>query len=186
MCTVHDFVPLMTAVIWPLTILILVFSFRSRIRDLLTSLTEAKIGNNVLRFGQASSDSGDNERKILPSADDGDVITPSIPKLNKVANVFWLGNDLEWTAQTVLRGAPKEKILHGLKQCCHHSSEIGLGQTAPARLLLEMKAQVESFPEEALVREWRNNFSEKLYSAVRGFSILLREHQPEFRPHSSQ
>ena len=42
------------------------------------------------------------------------VIAPSDVKWDNVADLFWLGSELDWTAQAVLRGAPKEGIVHGL------------------------------------------------------------------------
>ena len=52
------------------------------------------------------------------------VIAPSDAKWDNVADLFWLGSELDWTAQTVLRGAPKERIVHGLTQSYQHCSQI--------------------------------------------------------------
>jgi len=176
---IHDFVRLMVALVWPLTILILVCWFRKGIKDLIKSVTEAKIGNSVFfKFWQAKTDV--SAEALLPEPKD--ITAPSAAKWENTANLFWLGNDLEWTPQTALRGAPKERILHGLTKCNHHCSELGLASSEPGKQLSALKTQVESLPESALDRKWRNNFAEQMYSVVRGFDVLVKQHQPDFRP----
>ena len=102
---VRDFIPLMIASVWPVTILILVLWFRKEIKTLVKSMTRARFFNNlVFEFDPNGID--DRERKILSSADAKQISTPSTVKWENVADLFWLGNDLEWTVQTLLRGAP--------------------------------------------------------------------------------
>jgi hypothetical protein len=57
----------------------------------------------------------------IPSKSDG-------ASLDRVANLFWLGSDLQWTRQMVDRGS-QDKVAHGLRQAYHHSSELGLSTT---------------------------------------------------------
>jgi hypothetical protein len=90
-----------------------------------------------LKFGQAKTDALSIETLSVPAAKQ--IGEPSSVKWENVASLFWLGNDLDWTAQTVLRGAPKEKILHGLTQCCHHISELGLMGSVPGTQLSSLK-----------------------------------------------
>jgi len=176
------FVPLLTALVWPVTILIILFWFRQGIRGLIQSLAEASIGNKlVFKFWQARTDLLSAEP--LPSADTPkQIAAPSDAKWQNVADMFWLGSDLEWTVQTSLRGAPKERIVHGLKQATHHSSQVGLANTAPGQRLAGFKTQVDGMPESALDRQWRDNFVEQMNAVIRGFSDLARGHQPDFRP----
>jgi hypothetical protein len=98
-----------------------------------------------------------------------------------VGNIFWLGGDLIWSAQLVLRGAPKGKILHGLRQSYHHISELGLTDSDPAKELASLKSGLESLQESALDRAWRSSFSEKIYAVTRMVNALLGEKQPSFR-----
>jgi hypothetical protein len=177
---IHDLIPLVTALLWPATILILVCWFRKGIKALIASVVEAKIGNSVfLKFGQAQSDI---TIETLPNPATKQISAPSGVEWENVANLFWLGNDLEWTGQTVLRGAPRERVHHGLKKCNHHCSELGLTDSVPGKQLTLLKSQVEGMSEAALDRQWRNAFSEKILGVVRGFDILVREQQPNFRP----
>ena len=85
---IHDFVPLMVALVWPLTILILVCWFRKGIKDLIKSVTEAKIGNSVFfKFWQAKTDV--SAEALLPEPKD--ITAPSAAKWENTANLFWLG-----------------------------------------------------------------------------------------------
>jgi hypothetical protein len=185
---IHDLIPLLTALIpllaalvWPFTILILVYHFREGIKNLIPSVREAKIGDVFLKFGQADLDVP--TKKGLPHISlPKQIIASPTAKWQNVANLFWLGNDLEWTAQTVLRGAPKDRILHGLTQCLHHTSELGLPDSAPGQQLFALRSQVESWPETAMDRQWRNAFSEQIYSVIKEFSDLMKQHQPNFLP----
>ena len=180
MSLLRDLIPLMTALVWPLSILILVLYFRGGIKNLIASVVEARIGDSAFfKFGQAGADAVDK-----PTTTPKQLSAPAPPavKWENTASLFWLGNDLEWTAQTVLRGAPKEKIIHGLTQCCHHLSELGLMDSDSGKQLSSLKSQVESLPEPALDRQWRDTFAEKIHSVIAALSILARGHQPNFRP----
>lgn len=176
------FIPLLTALIWPITTLIVLCWFRQGIKGLIQSLAEANIGNNlVFKFWQAKTDIASAEP--LPSASTPKQISaPPDARWENVASLFWLGSDLDWTTQTLLRGAPKERIVHGLKQSSHHSSQSGLADTVPGKILSALKLQVEGMQESALDRQWRANFVEQLNAVIQGFSDLARGHQSNFRP----
>lgn len=186
----HEWIPLFTALVWPATVLVFAIWFRAEIHELLQSLTEAKIGSNVFKFGQALTDlvdfnvrKGRSEDSTAPTTRTTPKLTTtsSVVRLDKPTNLFWLGNDLEWTAQTVLRGAPKDGILHGLTQACFHISELGLQDSLPGKHLLALSSEVESLSEAGLERQWRNNFAEKLYSVTSEIENLLKGEQPDFR-----
>jgi len=174
-------VPLLVSLVWPATTLIVLCWFKRPIRTVITQLSEAKFGESLsFRFGQVKTDIESPER--LPSTNAPAAPPPSGARWDKVADLFWLGNDLDWTAQTALRAAPKERIFHGLTQSYHHASQCGLAHTAAGRQLATLKFQVQATPETALDRDWRANFVEQLYQIIRGFSDLAKEQQPDFRP----
>ncbi len=123
---IHD---VLIASVWPVTvavlILILVLLFRSQIKNLIQSVTKAKIGANSIEFGQARVDAGSPEAAKTTAkqvAVTSQVAVMPNAKWKNVANVFWLGHDLLWTQQTALRGAPRATILHGLTQKPHAAS----------------------------------------------------------------
>jgi hypothetical protein len=182
--SIHDLIPLISAVApysWPCTVLILAWAFHNRIRE----ITEAKFGDKLyVKWGDVPSDrkleQATGEPPLRPAAKQ--LSAPSGPKWENVGNLFWLGGDLIWTAQTALRGAPKAKILHGLNQSYHHISDLGLGESAAAKQLSLLKSETASLPEASLDREWRSDFSEKVYDVTRVMNRMLAERQPSFRP----
>jgi len=106
---------------------------------------------------------------------------PSGIKWENVANLFWLGSDLMWTDWKVNSGAPKERILRGLTQSCHHISELGLADSVPGKLLSTLRSQAESTPE-PLNQQWRTSFAGRLASVTHGVSDIAKGQQPGFRP----
>ena len=108
--------------------------------------------------------------------------TPLGVKWENVGNVFWLGGDLIATAQSALRGAPKEAILKALAQARHHISELGLNESTAGKQLSSLKSDTESLPEGALDRAWRSAFAAKIYNVTGLLDLLLREQQSGYRP----
>lgn len=181
---IYDLIPLITALApysWPFTVLILAWAFHNRIKE----ITEAKLGDKLyVKWGDVPSDRKLDQAlgETPPHSATKQLGVRSGAKWENVGNLFWLGGDLIWTAQSSLRGAPKEKILHGLKQSYHHICELGLAESAPAKQLLLLKSETASLPETALDRAWRSTFSEKIYDVTRTVNNLLGEQQSGFRP----
>ena len=187
----RDLIPLLTAALWPLTVIILVFWFRRGLKALLASITEARIGNNVFTFGQAKSDKTlpepspggqPNQSKQATGQLSSDVPDRGGMNWQNTANLFWLGHDLQWTAQMALRGAPKETILHGLRHSHHHLFDLGGGESSAAKVLDALVSQVKNLPESALDRNWRNDLSARLNSVIGEVGGLAQRNQPGFRP----
>jgi hypothetical protein len=184
--SIHDFIPLITSLItsWPIFILIIALLFRRRINDLI----ELKIGDKfyarfkVVLFGQDPSDLKTDPTEMLPPPTAKQLSAPSGTKWENVGSVFWLGGDLVWTGQAALRGAPKERILHGLTQAYHHISELGLADSAPGKRIASLKSETESRAEAALDRDWRSVFSQKTWKVTGMITDLLKEKYPYFRP----
>jgi len=105
------------------------------------------------------------------------------PKWENVADIFWLGHDLVWTTQKVYGAGPKERIFHGLTQCYHHLSELGLADSIPGRLLSSLKSQVQVMSDAALAQQWRNDFAAKLSQVIQGVSDMAIGEQPGFKSH---
>lgn len=181
------FVPLAIALVWPVTVLIILWWFKDRLRELIKNIAEAKVGEKLyFKFWQAKTDVASVEASAvsLPEVTvaPAQLNAPDGARWDRVADVFWLGNDLDWTIQTALRGAPKERIIHGLTQSTHHASQIGLADTVPGKHLAALLKQVATMPEVSLDREWRANFELQIIVLTRLFSNLAQERQPGFRP----
>jgi hypothetical protein len=181
---VHEFLVFLIALLWPATVLILAFGFRKSIKQLIESLTELRVLGDkaVFKWPQAKVDTI-GETEVRASSSPKQLSGASAGKWDKPANIFWLGSDLETTAQTALRGAPKERILRGLRQSHHHITEIGLGDSAPGRELSSLNSQVANLAEVNLDRQWRNDFALKISSIIQAVSEIARTAQPDFRPH---
>jgi|SRR5688572_15588215 len=54
---------------------------------------------------------------------------PTRFKTTATGSLYWLGHDLMWTADTLLRGGPREQVLIGLDQALHHLRQVGLDKT---------------------------------------------------------
>src|SRR5438067_1606806 len=123
---IREFIPLVIAALWPVTVLTLALCFGREIKKLIASGLEAKIGNSIfVKWGQSSTDAKSLEHPCEVSSAK-QITAPHGAKWENVANLFWLGSDLEWTSQTALRGAPKERIVYGLRHCDDHCSDLGL------------------------------------------------------------
>ncbi len=189
--SIHDLIPLITALApysWPVTIGLFALLFRSRIKDIVELKLGEKFYAKLVPYGGVPSDLVSDpaigERTPRPATKQ--LNAPSGVKWENVANVFWLGADLTWTAQSALRGAPKETILHGLTQSYHHISELGLARSEPAKQLSLLKSETAILPETSLDRTWRAAFSEKVYEVTRMINNnMLVPHQPGFQSNPS-
>jgi len=101
-------------------------------------------------------------------------------RLDRVANLFWLGSDLQWARQMVERGH-QDKITHGLKQACHHASELGLSATSAGQQLLAHLTSIEKMPSKLSDTEksWAVG---QIDTDLQSFSGIMKQYQPDFRP----
>lgn len=101
-------------------------------------------------------------------------------RLDRVANLFWLGHDLQWARQMAFSGV-QAKIAHGLKQAYHHCSELGLSTTPAGQQLSAHKASVEKMPAQlsGTQQSWTGG---QIDSDLTAFGNLMKEYQPDFRP----
>jgi hypothetical protein len=101
---------------------------------------------------------------------------------HNVANVFWLGSDLNWTVQALRSGKPKERVVHGLTQSYHHLSELGLAESTPGKLLSTLMLQAQSVQGTALNEQLRNDLAGKIDQIIQDISGLAQSEQPGFQP----
>jgi hypothetical protein len=101
-------------------------------------------------------------------------------RLDRVANLFWLGSDLQWARQMVDHGS-QDNIEHGLKQAYHHSSELGLSTTPAGQQLLDHRTSVEKLPPK-LTDKQKSWVVGLIDSDLTSFSNLMIHYQPDFKP----
>jgi hypothetical protein len=100
---------------------------------------------------------------------------------SKAADVFWLGHDLHWTASAARSWGNRERILHGLRQCRHHASEIGLASTPPCQDLDSLDLAVGKMTDADLTAQSRPDIAAKVNGSLDGFGRLAQAQQPGFK-----
>jgi hypothetical protein len=168
---------LLAAIMWPLVVVFAILYFSQAIKERIGKVTEVDLTNRVLRFGEAKGDSQQGDLKMeattvaSPSASDA-------PRWDNTGNLYWLAYDLTWTAQVMLRAAPKQKILRGLKQVQYHMSHLVMGDFLTKFNALLKEA--ENVPEHAMTAPWRNDFSARVSRLSYEIGNLAGRHQPDF------
>jgi len=154
MCYASDIigyvVDILKVVIWPVLLVFVLLYFQHPLKDLLGRIEE--VGQRTIKFGKAPGD------LILFGE------TPA-----GSANLFaayWLGHDFMWTRDMILRGAPKEYILHGLKRSLHHLGSLGLKEGSEGTILTELKVEIAGMPNREIDKRTRNKYAKKFSQVV--------------------
>jgi hypothetical protein len=135
---VETLISLLDILAWPSLVLILMLMFKGELRTLILRLRSAQIDGRVFQFGETDLDRG-----VAPKAPKKPKATkkkPSeAPKLDKPATLYWLANDLMWAQDMLFRGAPKDRVLAGIKHAKQYAQALGLegsyADTELARLI---------------------------------------------------
>ena len=183
--SLKDFTSLLGAVApfaWPVAVSALVFCFRRPIRSRIEAVTEAHLGSNVFKFGQATLDGLTIEGRAGLARGGGidKQRVEATASWENTGNLFWLGHDLMWTMQMALRGAPKDTLAHGLKQSHYQLSHLNVKNDHAVQQLDSLRTQVNGLPEAALDRNWRNDFSGKIQAVISEVGSLAAANQPDF------
>ena len=112
--------------LWPITVLILAYFFRAQLTALAKRLLSAKFGENLFQFGEAPGDRGLPSPKKDEKSDQSVSEPLASAESMRVAHIFWLGHDLMWIQDAIYRGAPLDRIRHGLRQAMHHARSANL------------------------------------------------------------
>lgn len=102
---------------------------------------------------------------------------------NAMGNLYWLGHDLMWTADTLLRQGPVEQIIIGLDQALHHLAHVGLRETPIALDLQTLRAQIQFSKE--LSASLRDEYAIKIGAIIDRIGATLEATQGDFKipPH---
>ena len=169
---------------WPVVVFFLALIFRHEIRKLLGRLKKAY----GLEWGEASID---KEPVDKSKAKDVLVHTKALEtskvtiKWKRVANLYWIGHDLMWTVDMLLRGAPRTSIIHGLKQSLHHLNELGFTDDPFASKLSILKTEAEYSRNDEWDSLRRNKYADELIRIRDYIGKLVSEHQSNFKPKST-
>ncbi len=171
-------VQLISAVAWPVTTLSIVWLLRREVGAAFGRIERAKLpGGAELSFGKTEADKPTERKQARADAvrlGQGDWI--------KTANVYWLGHDMMWTIDVLLRGAPRETILHGLTQSVHHLGELGFAESSYGSRLRRLRERAS----ESLESDWdsalREQFALDLRRLADQLGAIAEMQQPTFAP----
>jgi hypothetical protein len=98
-------------------------------------------------------------------------------------NLYWLGHDLMWTADTLLRQGPVEQVIIGLDQALHHLVHVGLRETPIELDLQALRAQIQFSKE--LSASLRDEYATKIGAIIDRIGATLEAAQADFQvpPH---
>ena len=149
-------------VVWPATLgMVVLWLSTSKLgRALASRVAKVRVGPveaELTVFGKA----GAADRPEIAESVSADMAGDEANlKTERFANFYWLGHDLEWTIDVLLRGGPVDVVHQGHRQSLFHLTEVGLGSTIPARTLKAGLKQLEdpafrldSFMRERMTRE---------------------------------
>ena len=128
----------------------------------------------LMTYGLASMD------RQVPLTSPHDKLTLTSGSLQKSAtgNLFWMGHDLMWTADTLLRQGPTEHVLIGFDQALHHLVHVGLAKTPVERDLQALRARIQASQE--LSASLRDEAANKIGSIIDRIGATLEAAQTEF------
>jgi hypothetical protein len=160
---------------WPSVVVGLALIFRRQLGLLVVRTVTAKFpGGTELSFGESQADQKNDKPKEIQSANPGNPVD-----WRKVGNLYWLGHDIMWSIDVLLRGGGKPAILHGLKQSTHHANEIGM--SIFAERLEGLYGAIVSMPEADLTRSKRDQVGSELRRISDQVGALAETQQTGFR-----
>jgi hypothetical protein len=165
---------LVSSLVWPVTVFLLAILLRKQLTAALTRLSAAEVAGAKFRFGKAAAD-------FPRGKDASSSVSQAGLLVSKTGSIYWLGHDIMWVVDALLRGAPVDYVRHGLVQVTHHVKEIGLANTRyaeVARALLEatsLGASVE------LTVEVRNAYALQLSRLVDQIGAVVESAQADFQ-----
>ncbi len=121
--------PLVDALAWPVTVLLLVVIFRSEMVLLIRRLKSADLSSRVLQFGESPIDRGEQPKQQPRQRKKTKTVQSKKVEWDKPATLFWLANDLMWLQDILLRGGPRDKFIEGLRNTRNYAVNLGLSDT---------------------------------------------------------
>lgn len=132
-----------------------------------------------LAYGHTSFDEATSRPRRSEAAE-----TPAgVIKATATGSLYWLGHDLMWTADTLLRAGPREHVLIGLDQALHHLSQVGLGETPVEAEILRLQDRIRQSKE--LPPSLRDEYANQLGSIIDRIGAAAEAAQGDFQvpPH---
>jgi hypothetical protein len=149
---------------WPLTAVVLAFLLRRQILALLDRLKSARFPGGI-GFELFPLPHEEGASRITAETHGGDV------NRDKIEAIYWLGHDLMWTVDVLLRGGPGSYVTHGLRQSCKHIRTLGLQDSRQGQAVLQLLDKAEGRLESA----WTTVDREALAKDILGLRSTIAE-----------
>jgi hypothetical protein len=163
-------------------VLILVILFKKQITKLISRLKTANIKGGILEFGKSPADKEIQPELATRKGEEISIKPKDAINWNKSGTLYWLGHDLMWTIDVLLRGGQREDIIHGLKQSLHHVRSLGFKGTIIEDRLKELKIEAEN----SLPKDWtdlkRSDYAIRLTIIKRHIGVIAEANQQDYEP----
>jgi hypothetical protein len=168
---------------WPTTIIFLGWLLRREVIAVIGRVESAKLPGAEFTFGKSSVDQISNRKTrtaLMPTANRADWA--------KTGNLYWLANDIMWTIDALLRGAPGNAIVYGLRQSLHHLRELGLEESSYGNWLVRMYGAAGKLLESEWTPDIRNQYALDLRRLSDQLGTIAESQQMNFvaEPSSEQ
>jgi hypothetical protein len=132
-----------------------------------------------LAFGRTSFDKSDTQAH---SRKESATSVESL-KTRSTGALYWLGHDLMWSADALLRNGPSEDIQVGLAQALHHLVQIGLKETSLEREIRDLGKLIQQ--SEEIPPSLRDAYASRLGSIIDRIGMAAEAAQADFQvpPH---
>jgi hypothetical protein len=102
-------------------------------------------------------------------------------RTSATGSLYWLGHDLMWTADVLLRKGPSEHVLIGLAQARHHLVQVGLENTPIEREIRGLSELVQQSKE--LSPSLRDEYASQLGSIIDRIGMTAEAARPTSKSH---
>lgn len=104
-------------------------------------------------------------------------------KAEAIGQLYWLGHDLMWTADTLLRGGSSKEVLIGIEQALHHLILVGLENTPVEGHLQNLHHMVQA--SDTISSSLRNEYARQIGSIIDQIGATAEKVQGDFKipPH---
>ena len=127
-----------------------------------------------LAFGRANFDKrGSSARPPKKSPGTTDSV-----KTSATGSIFWLGHDLMWTADVLLRRGERQDVLIGFDQALHHTAQVGLGETPIEREIRSVRDRIQQSDE--LSPAARDEYAQRLGFIIDSIGMTVESAQRDF------
>lgn len=164
--------------IFPVLLIIAFFltlNFNSKALYAPSDFKEEKNFLEIMMYGGSSFD----RQNLQSSPPDKQALSSGSLNKQATGNLFWLGHDLMWTADTLLRKGPIDHILIGFDQAIHHLIKVGLIDTPVERDIKLLRAQIRESKE--LSSSLRDEAANKIGIIIDSIGSTLEAAQAGFK-----